>query len=306
MMGPPGTGKTLSGRLIRNQANATFIWVSARDFHYSGAFGGLSAALDMAKELAPSVVFVEDVDNWLSDHTCDYLKSELDGIGRSNGTLFIMTTNYPEMLPEALIDRPGRFHDVLHFGLPSDKTRAAMLSKWLPGIDAGTVAFLVKETDGMSGAHVYELASFARGLSEEDGMDIKFAAPQALAKIREQRELITAVQLEGSHFRPHKSYQPANGSKLLTKDTDTKKPKCGHLNADGTFAGGTIARDTASAHGVMTAIEVGKFLATAATERELSGAQLLIELRRRQIENDRFEQLLERVFGTRPGATPAS
>lgn len=63
--GPPGTGKTLSGRILRNTADATFIWLSSRDFHYAGSFGGISFGFELAKELAPSILFMEDIDNWL-------------------------------------------------------------------------------------------------------------------------------------------------------------------------------------------------------------------------------------------------
>lgn len=132
LTGPPGSGKTTTGRMLKDQAKGTFIWVSSRDFHEAGSVGGLSAAFEMAKELAPAIIFMEDVDNWLTPTTIDLLKTEMDGISRSSGVLTILTTNFPERLPDALIDRPGRFHDVLNFDLPSKECRKQMLLKWLP------------------------------------------------------------------------------------------------------------------------------------------------------------------------------
>src|SRR5690606_17288510 len=61
-IGPPGTGKTLSGRLIRNHADASFIWVGGRDAYYWGGVGAITQAMDLAKELSPAVVFMEDID----------------------------------------------------------------------------------------------------------------------------------------------------------------------------------------------------------------------------------------------------
>ncbi len=202
LTGPPGTGKTLSGRVIRNKAQGTFIWVSSRDFHASGSVGGLSMAFSMAKELAPAIIFMEDVDNWLHPTTIDLLKTEMDGISRSKGVLTILTTNFPEKLPDALIDRPGRFHDVLEFDLPTQSARKAMLTKWLPLISSAAIDGAVNKTGGYSGAHVYELARFAETLQEHDGMEPVEALETALQKVDEQRELITRLQLEGSNYNP--------------------------------------------------------------------------------------------------------
>jgi hypothetical protein len=209
LTGPPGTGKTLSGRILRNQAKATFIWVSARDFYRAGAFGGLSMAFDMAKELSPSIVFIEDVDNWLDNYAVDYLKTEMDGISRSSGLLTILTTNYPEMLPEALIDRPGRFHDVLHFNLPEPSERGAMLSRWLPDLGRAELSKAVEATDGYSGAHLYHLAEFAKSLRESEEIELADAVALAIQKVAEQRDLINGIQLQGSRYKPTREAQLA-------------------------------------------------------------------------------------------------
>lgn len=211
LMGPPGTGKTLSGRIALNQLkDATFIWISARDFYYMGATGGLMSGYDLAKELAPAVLFIEDVDNWISERTVDVLKTEMDGIGRSRGVWTVLTTNYPEKLPTSLLDRPGRFHDVLNFHNPTEKIRRAMLEKWLPGLSDKEILHAVKETDGWSGAHMYELAEYAKDVAEDDEVEIGKALLTSLTKIAEQKELISQTYLAGSNYR---------GGKCLEVDT---------------------------------------------------------------------------------------
>jgi HK97 family phage prohead protease len=201
LCGPPGTGKTLSGRIIRNTAKATFIWVSSRDFHYAGSFHGIADAFELARELAPSVVFFEDIDNWLTETSIDLVKTEMDGIARSSGVVTILTTNFPELLPKALIDRPGRFHDVLRFDLPDETVRATMLERWMPEISTEARAAAVTETVGYSGAHLRELARFASIIRDQDGLDADTAVRAALAKLKEQRDLITSVQSHGSRYR---------------------------------------------------------------------------------------------------------
>jgi hypothetical protein len=201
VVGPPGTGKTLTGRLLLNNSKSTFIWVAARDFARMGAFGGMVHAFEMARELAPSIIFVEDVDNWLDGYTVDMLKSEMDGIRQTKGVVTILTTNYPELLPKALIDRPGRFHDVLKFDLPDDVARKQMLARWLPGLDAVDTIKAVDATAGYSGAHVRELCRFASIIQEQDGLALTAALDAALTKLADQRDLITSVQATGSRYR---------------------------------------------------------------------------------------------------------
>ena len=194
LMGPPGTGKTLSGRIIRNAAKTTFIWVSARDFVYSGSVGGIGYGFSLARSLAPSILFIEDIDNWLNPHATDLMKTEMDGLAKSRGVLTILTSNYPELLPPALIDRPGRFHDILNLSLPDSKTRTRMLKAWAPTVHEKIFDDIVKETVGFSGAHLYELVAFAKTIMEEGIGTIDDALIISLAKIKEQRELINELQ----------------------------------------------------------------------------------------------------------------
>jgi DNA polymerase III delta prime subunit len=203
-MGPPGTGKTLSGRVLMNNIDSTFIWVSARDFTYSGAIGGLVRSFSLARKLAPSMLFIEDIDNWLSDHATDLLKTEMDGISKSTGVITILTTNYPERLPKALIDRPGRFHDVLYFSLPDSKTRERMIKRWCGEesvVEKSVMEKTVEDTEGFSGAHMYELIAFAKSLMEDDEeLKIGDAILLSIKKLNDQRQLISEVQAGKKSF----------------------------------------------------------------------------------------------------------
>lgn len=213
LMGPPGTGKTLAGRVMLRQADATFIWVSSRDLSRSGAFGGLKYLFEIAAECAPTVAFLEDIDNWIDGYSIDLLKTEMDGIRQRRGILTVLTTNYPELLPAALIDRPGRFHDVVEMGLPVEAVRLRMLASWIPEASDAKRVKIAKDTDGLSGAHLRELTHFARTLAVEakDG-DIDSALERALAKIREQRELIAS--LRQPDYRPRRAVRMAVGQSM--------------------------------------------------------------------------------------------
>ena len=195
LMGPPGTGKTLAGRVIMNACpDATFIWCSSRDFARTGFFGGIEMAYDLARENAPSILFIEDIDSWWDSYAVDLLKTELDGLKKQKGVVTILTTNHPESLPDALIDRPGRFHDVLQLDLPTEVIRREMLTKWAPAADGTVLDQMAKQTTGFSGAHLRELVRFAAVMVDQDGITLNAALPQALAKVREQREIIDAAR----------------------------------------------------------------------------------------------------------------
>lgn len=203
MLGPPGSGKTMSGRAMMNECKgATFIWIAARDFYHCGSFGGFSYAFDMAKELAPCILFFEDVDNWMRDTAVDLLKTEMDGLTQNKGILTVLTTNHPEQLPKALIDRPGRFHDVLLFDNPTEAVREKMIGRWLPDADDKQRAAAVKRTEGWSGAHVYELCAYAKATAEQDKLDTGEALVKSLDKIAEQRQLIDEVQGRRTRYEP--------------------------------------------------------------------------------------------------------
>ena len=217
MTGPPGTGKTLASRIIRNTIKGAFIWVSAKDFMRYGGEDGMSHAFELAKELAPSVLCLEDCDAWLRDTTVDLIKTEMDGVSRSTAVWTIMTTNFPERLPDALIDRPGRFHEVLKFDFPSPQARREMLGKWLNGYPPAAIAQAVTQMAGYSGAHVYELAQFAKTLQETDNLTPEQAMAQALTTIKEQRELIDQIQLEGASYNRRRKFSVEHRQKRLWK-----------------------------------------------------------------------------------------
>jgi len=250
-LGPPGTGKTLSGRIIKNDAKSTFIWISSRDFWKFGSFGSITAAFDMAKELAPAVIFFEDIDNWIGDTTTDLLKTELDGIGRSTGVVTILTTNYPERFPAALIDRPGRFHDVLKFDLPTEEERKRMLKKWLPDLDEVAVKDALKRTAGYSGAHVYELAKYAKTIQESEELQIGEAVTKALDKIKEQRELIDENQLSGSHYKPRRAFSGMQTKRFSAESSGFLMCQCGHVGIPAEFCKGNDDRVGCPACGVV-------------------------------------------------------
>jgi len=193
-VGEVGTGKTKTGRIIMNDVDSTFIWISSRDFDVVHPLKALRIAFSLARKLAPSVLFIEDIDTWLDSYAIDLLKTEMDGLRQNKGVFTVLTSNYPERLPDALLDRPGRFHDVISFDLPNRGIRKAMLVKWIKKIDGKVLDEVVEKTKGFSGAHMRELVDFAKVIAEEDGISMGEALLRSLEKLIKQRELISSIR----------------------------------------------------------------------------------------------------------------
>ncbi len=197
-IGKPGTGKTKSGRVLMNKINSTFIWVSSKDFinRYGEetSIGSLSLAFKLARDLAPTILFIEDIDKWLEGNMIDLLKTELDGLKENKNIVTILTSNEPEKLPDTLLDRPGRFHDVLDFVLPSKEKRKEMILKWAGEIKEKTIEEIIKGTEKFSGAHMKELVDFAKILEKEDDFNIDDALLKSLEKMQKQRQLVENIR----------------------------------------------------------------------------------------------------------------
>ena len=199
-IGKPGTGKTLTGKsMMANLKDKTFIWVSARDFEKMSyqKQSTLSLAFKMCRSLAPAVLFMEDIDAWMKDgRMMDLLKTEMDGLQENRGTITVLTSNTPEEFPDALLDRPGRFNDILEFELPNKELRKIMIMDWsgLKQIDTKDLNKLIEGTEGFSGAHMRELIDFAKMIKDEDKIEFEKALMISLNKIVKQRELISKIR----------------------------------------------------------------------------------------------------------------
>jgi len=198
-VGPPGTGKTKTGRVLMNELDATFIWVSSRDFRHANPLTALSLGFSLARDLAPSILFLEDIDTWLGGYVTDLVKTEMDGIKQNKGLITVMTSNYPEKLPDALLDRPGRFHHIINFELPGEKQRRELIRMLIkekhPDKLKGLISVeVIEKTEGFSGAHIKELIEFAAMIAEEDDIEIEEALLKSLDKLIKQRELIDEIR----------------------------------------------------------------------------------------------------------------
>ncbi|KAK4843365.1 hypothetical protein QYF36_007268 [Acer negundo] len=173
LFGPPGTGKTMLAKAVATEAGANFINISMSSIT-SKWFGEgekyVKAVFSLASKIAPSVIFVDEVDSMLGrrenpgEHEAmRKMKNEFmvnwDGL-RTKDTervLVLAATNRPFDLDEAVIRRLPRR---LMVNLPDSPNRAKILQVILAkedlssGIDFDAIASM---TDGYSGSDLKNL-----------------------------------------------------------------------------------------------------------------------------------------------------
>ena len=138
--GPPGSGKTLIGKVLCSQLRYTFIW--ARPGHLSHSPfnpSGLTHIFEMARDLGPSLLFLEDLDLFAprrghgsyENIVLADLMNLLDGLTENQGLVVVATTNDLETIEPALKNRPSRFDCIIEVPEITDDIRRRYLRTFL-------------------------------------------------------------------------------------------------------------------------------------------------------------------------------
>lgn len=139
--GPPGTGKTTFARALCNSLDIPMVATSLSHWLEPGYLGDvlqlMSAAFETARSHAPSILFIDEIDNigrrggdgqnsdyW--DSLVNRMLELLDGVGRLDGVIVIGATNIPDRIDKALL-RSGRLERHIELGLPDTEALAGIL-----------------------------------------------------------------------------------------------------------------------------------------------------------------------------------
>ena len=216
LVGPPGTGKTLLAKAVAGEANVPFFSISGSDFVEMFVGVGASRVRDLfrqAKEKAPCIVFIEEIDavgrargknagfssNDERENTLNQLLTEMDGFGSNSGVIILAATNRADILDKALM-RAGRFDRQIHVELPDLKERMEIFQVHLRNLkleENFDLEFLAKHTPGFSGADIANVCNEAaltaarKNKSAIDKQDFLDAVDRIIGGLEKKSKIIT-------------------------------------------------------------------------------------------------------------------
>ncbi|KAK9321047.1 P-loop containing nucleoside triphosphate hydrolase protein [Lipomyces orientalis] len=170
LIGAPGNGKTEAIKAIIKGANVPCLYVKSFKSRM-GPEQGIRAIFRRARQSAPCILVLEDLDSLVEPATRSFFLNELDGLESNHGILTVATTNHPEKIDQAILNRPSRFDTKYAFNLPSQSLRMDYIRMWLLKLESLGVVILgdqystieefghelSRRTEGWSFAYLKEL-----------------------------------------------------------------------------------------------------------------------------------------------------
>jgi cell division protease FtsH len=192
LSGPPGTGKTLFARALAATCGVPLISGSYSEWHGSGGAhqGDLLKAMKKtfktARENAPSILFIDEVDSFPNRATITHryvewetqvvnaLLAEIDGVEARDGVVLVAACNHPSKLDPALT-RSGRLDRHIRIGPPNPEALVAILREHLGGdLESENLMPAAIAANGSTGADAERFVRGARRRARKDGRPVTF------------------------------------------------------------------------------------------------------------------------------------
>ena len=201
LYGPPGTGKTLLAKAVANESNAHFISISGPEImskFYGESEARLREIFKEAREKAPSIIFVDEIDSIapkreevtgeVERRVVSQMLSLMDGLEARGKVIVISATNRPNAIDPAL-RRPGRFDREIEIKVPDKKGRHEILQIHTRNMP------LMSEGDGT--VNIDKISSVSHGYV---GADLEYLCKEAAMKCL--RRLLPELNLEEEKIPP--------------------------------------------------------------------------------------------------------
>ena len=172
LYGPPGCGKTLIAKALANESQASFLAINGPEImskYYGETEAKLREIFKQAKENAPSIIFIDEIDSIAPKREEVYgevekrvvaqLLSLMDGLTERGNVIVIGATNRIDDVDPAL-RRPGRFDREVEIGVPNREGRYEILqihTRGMPLDKNVDLRKLAEITHGYTGADLKAL-----------------------------------------------------------------------------------------------------------------------------------------------------
>lgn len=163
LIGPPGNGKTQTVKAIIKSMNVPCLYVKSFSGDRADGHINVRQVFDRARKTTPCFLVLEDLDSLVNAKNRSFFLNELDGFASNTGIVVLATTNHPEKLDPAILNRPSRFDRKYHFNLPEAAERSAYLDLWNGGLEPDLmltkegISAAAEATDAFSFAYLKEL-----------------------------------------------------------------------------------------------------------------------------------------------------
>ena len=205
-VGPPGNGKTHAVKAIINALTQPCLYVKSFHAQHNTDEDSIRNVFERARKSAPCILVLEDLDSLLTTENRSFFLNELDGFAANVGIVTLATTNHPERLDPAILDRPSRFDRKYPFDLPELAERLAYISMWNDSLKPALkltgegIATLGELSEGFSFAYLKELflSSMMRWIADEQ----KENKPENMMQVMEaqvdilREQMVSANKLE--------------------------------------------------------------------------------------------------------------
>ncbi|KAI0353456.1 P-loop containing nucleoside triphosphate hydrolase protein [Trametes cingulata] len=199
MYGPPGNGKTISMKAIMKYCDEKgYAPLYVKSFRsWRGEEGSMSEVFSKARQMAPCVLILEDLDALINNNNRSFFLNQLDGLEGNDGLLIIGSTNHFERLDPALNNRPSRFDRKYLFDDPDEEERTLYIKYWQNKLHSNKdisfpdslVEEVASQTKGFSFAYLKEaFVSSLVLIAGHDGDDKPKFSDVLLAQVKALRE----------------------------------------------------------------------------------------------------------------------
>ncbi|HEU4605226.1 MAG TPA: CDC48 family AAA ATPase [Nitrososphaera sp.] len=242
LYGPPGTGKTLLAKAVASESNSHFISISGPEImskFYGESEARLREIFKEAREKAPSIIFVDEIDSIapkreevtgeVERRVVSQLLSLMDGLEARGKVIVIAATNRQNAIDPAL-RRPGRFDREIEIKVPDKNGRLEILqihTRNMPleaDVDQARIAAV---THGFVGADLEYLCKEAamkclRRVLPELNLEDEKLAPETLDRL-----IVTQNDFE----QAIKDVMPSAMREVFLESPDVKWEDIGGLEA---------------------------------------------------------------------------
>lgn len=209
LYGPPGCGKTFIAEKFAEELGCNYIYVHCSDVASPYIHGGqekIAALFQQARDNAPTVLFLDELDAMITDRAKHHNVSESGEVNEflsqlnncgEDGVLVIGATNKPSMIDPAAL-RSGRLDIKIYVPAPSEEEREALFRLALKDISSTDIDYtkLANLTKGYVSKDICVLVNKAALLSAKEDKDSIDMATLLLALEKSSSELPSVSQME--------------------------------------------------------------------------------------------------------------